>query len=418
MLAWCRLAGRGRKIGRHPALRMLENKRSVGPIGTSGDRFDNAQGVDPEWLSATIGDIYDCVLDPGRWHAVIETIAEHFLFNSAMLALLRPAGLHEVLTQFGFDAQWLASEEEYREEIAALWGGRERFATFPLDEPIVCSEVSPRSRFRENRYYRDVLEPRDLHEGVLITLARSNESYGYLALNRPTAAGDLGPADRQGLRLLTPHLRRAVTISDLFDLKAVERVTFHSVLETLRHAVILVDELGGIVHINAAAKSLLDESEAVDVQNGKLRLSSSAAQSALEVALKLADNDEVRLAQRGISVPIGGGATPFVLHVMPLRRTELRRGLGQRAVAAVFIVPATRRAEPPLDAVSLLYELTPAETQIFALISEGKTLAEISHTLGVGRGTAKTHLLRVFSKTGCRRQAEIVALANSLSLPV
>jgi DNA-binding CsgD family transcriptional regulator len=383
-------------------------------------QFDDAAAVDPEWLSAIIGDIYDCVLDPSRWRAVIETVALYFSFNSAALALLqmRHGGSSEALTQFGFDAEWLACMADYREDAALLWGGLERVAAFPLDEPIVCSEVMPRSRFPENRYYRDVLEPRGLYEGVMITLARSSESYGCLALNRPTSAGDLSPADRQGLRLLAPHLRRAVTISDLFDLKAVERLTFHAVLETMRHAVILVDELAAIVHINEAAKSLLVGSALVEARGGRLRLSSHAAQSALEVALELAANDEARLAQRGISVPLGGAPNPFVLHVMPLRRTELRRGLGQRAVAAVFIVPATRRAEPPLDAVSLLYDLTPAETQIFALISEGKTLAEISHTLGVGRGTAKTHLLRVFSKTGCRRQAELVALANSLSLPV
>lgn len=399
---------------------MDEKRRPESAAEIWPERSDDAPGVDPEWLSAIIGDIYDCVLDPGRWRAVIETIAEHYSFNSAVLALLqmREGGSHETLTQFGFDAEWLACMGEYQDDIAALWGGMERFGTFPLDEPILASEVTPRSLLGENRYYRDVLEPRDLYEGVLITLVRSRESYGYLGLNRPTSAGPLSREDRQGLRLLAPHLRRAVTISDLFDLKVVERLTFHSVLETMRHAVILVDELSGVIHVNEAANSLLADNALVDVQGGKVRLSSQAAQNALELALKLAADDEAQLAQRGISVPLGGTGNPFVLHVMPLRRTELRRGLGQRAVAAVFIVPATRRAEPPLDAVSLLYDLTPAETHIFAQISEGKTLAEISHALGIGRGTAKTHLLHVFSKTGCRRQAELVALANSLSLPM
>jgi DNA-binding CsgD family transcriptional regulator len=35
--------------------------------------------------------------------------------------------------------------------------------------------------------------------------------------------------------------------------------------------------------------------------------------------------------------------------------------------------------------------------------------------LGIGRGTVKTHLLRIFAKTGTRRQAELVKLAASLA---
>jgi DNA-binding CsgD family transcriptional regulator len=35
--------------------------------------------------------------------------------------------------------------------------------------------------------------------------------------------------------------------------------------------------------------------------------------------------------------------------------------------------------------------------------------------LGIGRGTVKTHLLRVFAKTGSGRQAELVKLAAALA---
>jgi DNA-binding CsgD family transcriptional regulator len=38
--------------------------------------------------------------------------------------------------------------------------------------------------------------------------------------------------------------------------------------------------------------------------------------------------------------------------------------------------------------------------------------------LGIARSTARTHLLQVFDKTACRRQAERVGLAARLSLPV
>jgi DNA-binding CsgD family transcriptional regulator len=90
----------------------------------------------------------------------------------------------------------------------------------------------------------------------------------------------------------------------------------------------------------------------------------------------------------------------------------------ERAVAAVFIARASQCASVPLDAISLLYDLTPAERQIFALVSEGRTISDAATALGVAKNTARSHLLRVFEKTGCKRQAELVALAARLSAPV
>jgi hypothetical protein len=41
--------------------------------------------IDPEWLSQTIGSIYDCVLAPGNWREVIAAIAAQFSFANVML---------------------------------------------------------------------------------------------------------------------------------------------------------------------------------------------------------------------------------------------------------------------------------------------------------------------------------------------
>ena len=65
--------------------------------------------------------------------------------------------------------------------------------------------------------------------------------------------------------------------------------------------------------------------------------------------------------------------------------------------------------------MAALFDLTPAETRVFAMIGGGKTIAETGALLSIGHGTVKTHLLRVFTKTGTRRQAELVELAAALA---
>jgi DNA-binding CsgD family transcriptional regulator len=61
--------------------------------------------------------------------------------------------------------------------------------------------------------------------------------------------------------------------------------------------------------------------------------------------------------------------------------------------------------------------LTPAETRVFELICAGRKQADVAGELGIAASTVKTHLLQVFAKTGCKRQADLVKLAASLSSP-
>ena len=50
------------------------------------------------------------------------------------------------------------------------------------------------------------------------------------------------------------------------------------------------------------------------------------------------------------------------------------------------------------------------------MIVESRTRLEIAKVLGIAPSTVKTHLLRVFEKTGRHRQVDLVKLAAPLSL--
>jgi DNA-binding CsgD family transcriptional regulator len=84
----------------------------------------------------------------------------------------------------------------------------------------------------------------------------------------------------------------------------------------------------------------------------------------------------------------------------------------------VFVTSAADPPRLPGDALSLLYKLTPAEVRVFELIVAGKTPAEIADQLALKLVTVRAHLSHVFEKTGCGRQADLVALASNLTMPV
>lgn len=378
--------------------------------------------LSPERLADLIGAIYDCALDPNLWEPTLDTINREFSFANSVLGVMPlRKGAHTINVSVGFDPEWLGivDDETYRADMVAIWGGAEHVQQFPLDEPMIASQGPGYPIHQSTRYFRDILEPRGMIDAAVITMAREPTLLGYVAFNRHRSVGVIGATEMNGLRLLGPHFRRAVTISNLFDMKAIQAATFTSTLDTMAVAVFLVDETLAIVHANAAAETMLSKGDPLRLEQGVLALPAREAGDALEAAVRQAANDEAALGQKGIGIPVRrADGDPCVIHVLPLEHGEIRRGLAGRARAAVFVAPASVPPRLPTDALTLLYDLTPAESRVLEMVCEGATQDRISDALGIARSTVKTHVLHVFEKTGTSRQIDLVKLAARLSLPV
>ncbi|WP_441238713.1 helix-turn-helix transcriptional regulator [Bradyrhizobium sp. 930_D9_N1_4] len=316
-------------------------------------------------------------------------------------------------------AQMTQNAVGYGPDIIELWGGAERIQQYPLGEPIIQSQAVRQEIISGNRYYREWALPKGLFDAVAVGLVRDSTMVGNAIFSQHESAGAIGDAQLSGLRLLAPHIRRAVTISNLFDMKAVEAATFSATVEALTVGVVLADEDSKIVHSNAAATAMLAAGDPILERYGRIAVQSAATTTALQSAVAQAARDEAALGQKGIGIPIPRpDGNPLVIHILPLRRSHMRSGLIQRAAAALFVATASGPPQLPHDALVQLYDLTPAEIRIFELICDGQTRAEIAESLGVSLSTVKSHLIHVFEKTGCRRQVDLVRLAKSLTFPV
>lgn len=177
--------------------------------------------------------IYDCVIAPEKWGAVIDAIRLEFSFTNAFLTVhALPAGHGAIHASAGVSATAVARVAEYGPDAIELWGGPERINHFPLGEPIIQSQVTDRTTWTRNRNYSEWVKPQGIIDAVAIAVARDPTMVGSLAFGRHRSAGEIGEPELDGLRLITPHVRRAVTISKLFDLKAVEVSTFASTIRS------------------------------------------------------------------------------------------------------------------------------------------------------------------------------------------
>ena len=104
-----------------------------------------------------------------------------------------------------------------------------------------------------------------------------------------------------------------------------------------------------------------------------------------------------------------GEIAPLLLMVIPVRADRWNAVEGQPGAMVVTkdLNPAAPR---PLEAFSRHYGLTPAETRVASELLVGDGIAGVARRLQVAEATARTHRIRVFQKTGVRRQAELVRL--------
>lgn len=113
---------------------------------------------------------------------------------------------------------------------------------------------------------------------------------------------------------------------------------------------------------------------------------------------------------------LGAGAVGY------LTKDAGREDIGRAITAAVSgqgvldakvqqrLVEALR--ERPARPAILPDGLTEREAEVLALIAQGRTNAEIASLLYVGEATVKTHVNRIFSKTGSRDRTQAAAYAH------
>jgi DNA-binding CsgD family transcriptional regulator len=232
-----------------------------------------------------------------------------------------------------------------------------------------------------------------------------------------------GPREIELMRLLAPHVRRAVTISDLLDMQTVEVNALTSTLDALRIGVVFVDGQARILHANRAAKNMLDQHAPIDSVSGCLAAADPEADGLLKLAIAVAERRPLLAGQsEGLVEPISGvllkaaSGAAAMAHVLPLGHGAARP-LGN-TVAAVFVSTADMGVSGPLEGIAAMYGLTLGEQRILAEIAKGVGLTEAAEAAGVSENTAKTHLSRIYTKTGTHRQAELVALLARLSPPL
>ena len=165
--------------------------------------------------------------------------------------------------------------------------------------------------------------------------------------------------------------------------------------------VIVVDTAGRLIDATPAARALLtlgtplrcafDRLAAADRRNG--------AQLALALGQALRDGH----AQASFLQDDEGGTSVAADFI------AMGDGDDQRRIV-IIIKAAHEERQRRVDEARIGFGLTVAEGRLLATLFEGCSVPQAATRLGVARSTARTHLQRIFDKTGARRQGDLMRI--------
>jgi DNA-binding CsgD family transcriptional regulator/PAS domain-containing protein len=326
-----------------------------------------------ETLHRLIGRIYDAALEPALWSDVIEHVGD-FVGDQAA-ALLRKESVDRNI--------------ESRDDI---------------DTRVIQLRAMP-SR------------PQGWVEAAHALLERSAAGCSEIATPSHASLADDDTMCRR-MALVMPHLRRALGIAQAIELKRAEAATFVDALDGVGAGLFLVGADGRLIHVNAAGRAILDADDFLRTIGGRLVARDAHASQHLRDVI--ATDGGAAPDRKGISLMLTDrDGERHVAHVLPLTTGARRRaGIAYAATAAVFVRKVAMATPAHPDVIATACSLTPAELRVLLAIVDIGGVPEVAVRLGIAETTVKTHLGRVFEKTGTGRQADLVKLVAGFASPL
>src|SRR5262249_1944823 len=145
---------------------------------------------------------------------------------------------------------------------------------------------------------------------------------------------------------------------------------------------------------------------------GRLVAREAIADRTLKAVFAAAAKGDSAIGLGGITVPLfSENREAFVAHALPLTAWARHKiGSTEAAVAALFVHKAAMEAPSMSETVARHYKLTPTEVRVLLSLLDVGSGPEVAEALGVADSTVKTHLGRIYQKTGARGQVDLVKL--------
>lgn len=364
-------------------------------------------------LLHTIEAIYDAGLDEAQWTIALERLSDLLGCTGTTVAFQDSSGrfpaYHSVRCLSDLHH---AYAEHYRRIDPVL-----AFVSRAAPGVYIDRMILPKTELRRLEIHSDFGIPNDMDSVMQAFAFRSAAGAGFVAAGRSVRAGDFEAEHVQTMGLLLPHLERAMQMQLRLGAVGMRADSAAEALDCLTLGILFVDQRARVLLANRAAEALLAQADGIGVDAAGLCAARQTETSALRrIIVRAADHTRVNGRGGSLQLERPSMRRSLLVMVAPLGRSSSAWMPQPRPAAIVLVSDPESACNPPLDALRMLFGLTPTEAAVALAVAEGRGVKDAADALGISSATVRWHLQRVFDKTGTARQAELARVVGSLRM--
>ena len=270
---------------------------------------------------------------------------------------------------------------------------------------VRSDEVVDVESFRGSVFYNELYKPLgdDTARCLGIVLDRPG---GHLAIGLHRAYGQpiFDEVDTAALQVLVPHLRRLVAARSRLQQAETQAVRLTAALDELACGLVFVGADGQLRHANRAAEALLKARDGVMVQRGRVvpidhPIAARFAEAVRSAATATgARGDAMRLRR--------SGAPSLTVLVVPIAGA---------LPGALVLLDSQDRTQAMPEVLARLYDLTPTEAELGALLGQGLSPDQAAAERGVRVSTVRSQIKALLHKTETRRLGDLLRTLGRIS---
>ncbi|CAG8863816.1 hypothetical protein PS627_00754 [Pseudomonas fluorescens] len=288
------------------------------------------------------------------------------------------------------------------------------FSNPPMDQVFTVDDLMTEAEWANSVYYKTYGTVHDTYHIMGADVSTPDGGKLRFRITRPKAAPKFTASERTLCEMILPHLRRAMHVHNLLDRSESISELYAQAISRLSVATIVLDQNGSVLRLNPVASELLEHADGLKLVGGRLEATYPSDNRELQRLVRNAfardvDNEQLSTAAEAMSVARPSGQVNLGVVIEAIPTQDWAEGKSKPAVV-VYIRDAVGRSMASETVTKQLFNLTRAETALAMELANGLSLEEAAEVLNVRRNTARAHLRSIFSKTGVRRQTELVRI--------
>ncbi|WP_160153676.1 helix-turn-helix transcriptional regulator [Microbulbifer sp. ALW1] len=347
--------------------------------------------------------LYGSLTNRSGFHAFLEALANAVHGCASQLIVVRRSPMQiDHLWYHGLSEEFLAWYQENNmiaQDVVTNHAVRQPPGQFQSALPLLLE-------FHPDKDYEKWETEQDMLDSAWLVIDRSDTHTFFLSIQRTVAQGAFLRSDLESLNRLVPHIRQTIQLYRQMASRSRIADSLSGVIEILPDATFVLDSFSSIIYSNRAARELIQRERCLSIHDERFTFDEKELQ-----AIFMRTSAEVVRSSMGQGVYCSEALllkrrdrSPLILTICPIESSELLSG-----GALVTVYDSNGRPLPTARQIAKYFDLTEAEAQICESLAIGQDIQAIADIRGRSVATVRNQLKKIFEKTGCTRQGELIS---------